>query len=34
MGLVQSLKHEKVTQLPLFEPLTLGPAVTVRLAIA
>ena len=34
MGLVQSLKKEKVMQLPLFEPLTMGPAVTVRQAIA
>jgi len=33
MGLVQSLKKEKVTSLPLFEPLIMGATVTVRDAI-
>jgi len=33
MGLVQSLKQEKVTDLPLFSPLKLGPGTTVRKAL-
>jgi CBS domain-containing protein len=33
MGLVKSLKHEKVTQLPLFSPLKLAPDVAVREAL-
>ena len=33
MGLVKSLKQEKVTDLPLFSPLKLGPGITVRKAL-